>query len=516
MTDTISSADEADEKHEPDTVTTGASTSHTSRVLRGFVAMSAGSFAVMGLQLGYAAITSRLLAPSVFGAYAVALAGMGVLSMLNGSSMGQAAARRDHDSVQLDRALVTLALLMGTAVAALAMALAGPWGNLWGIPESATTTRVLALGSPFAAVAGVLAGILRRHGRTTVVASRTALGQVVGMAVGLAVVLGTRSAWSLAVASVIGWVVAAILIGAAVPTDRLRPVRPTSEAVAEVVYSAKSAGMDLLRMLTYQLPSWSISRFAGADALGAYNRAITLITIPLETLQRSFEYALFPELRPNGPVFRSPRAFTDILVLVTWPAVVLGGIGFFAAPPALGLILGAGWEDASAMAGLAVLLGVVPMILVPLGSALEALGWFKVATVGWLLSAIAIGVGAFTTFQTSTATPAILGYLAALVLPIGVYVFVLARRGLLLVRGLVAGTWRLLLVQAGLSAALVAGLSLVPSGYVAQLALTLGVGIVELVLLWALRGRTTFGRLAHERGLPGFRSRNRSTSISRS
>lgn len=326
------------------------------------------------------------------------------------------------------------------------------------------------------------------------------------MAVGLAVVLGTRSPWSLAIASVTGWVVAAVLVGAAVPAERLRLVRLTSQAVADVVYSAKTAGMDLLRMLTYQLPSWSISRFVGADALGSYNRAITLITVPLEALQRSFNYSLFPELRPDGPVFRSPRAFTDILVLVTWPAVVIGGLGFFAAPPFLGLILGAGWEDASAMAGLAVLLGVVPMILVPLGSALEALGWFKVATLGWSLSAIAIGVGAFASFQTSTATPAILGYLAALVLPIGVYVVVLSRHGLLMVRGLLAGTWRLLLLQAGLSAAIVAGQSLVPSGYLAQLALASGVGGVELALLWLLRHRTTFGTLARERGLPGFRS----------
>ena len=61
--------------------------------------MTASSFAVMGVQLGYAAITSRLLPPSAFGAYAVALSGVGFIGMLGGSSLGQAAARRDHDSV---------------------------------------------------------------------------------------------------------------------------------------------------------------------------------------------------------------------------------------------------------------------------------------------------------------------------------------------------------------------------------------------------------------------------------
>lgn len=506
MRDTVSSTDDSPESRLTGTPPEASSASNSTRVLRGFAAMSTSSFAVMGLQLGYAAITSRLLGPSAFGAYAVALAGMGVLSMLNGSSMGQAAARRGHDSVQLDRALLTLALLTGVAVGAFAMALAGPWGSLWNIPESATTTRVLALGSPFAAVAGVLAGILRRQGRTTAVATRTAVGQVLGMAVGLAVVVSTGAAWSLAVAAVTGWVLTSVLLGTAVPTGRLRPVRPTSEAVDEVVYSAKAAGMDLLRMLIYQLPAWSISRSVGADALGAYNRAITLITIPLETLQRSFNYSLFPELRPDGPVFRSPRALTDILVLVTWPAVVLGGIGFFAAPPFIGLILGDGWEDASALAGLAVLLGVVPMVRVPMATAIEALGWFKVATAGWAVAAVTIAVGVLVTLRTSTSTPAILGYLAAQALPIGVYAGVLARKRLLLLRPLVAGTWHIMLLQVILSAGTVAGLSLVPPDHIAQLAFAAGVGGVELAMLWALRGRTAFGRLAQEHRLPGFRS----------
>ena len=101
----------------------------------------------MGMQVGYAAITSRLLPPSAFGAYAVALSGVGFIGMLGGSSLGQAAARRDHDSVHLDRSLVTLALIVGSSTALLAILLAPFWGRLWGVP-AAQVTQVLALGIP--------------------------------------------------------------------------------------------------------------------------------------------------------------------------------------------------------------------------------------------------------------------------------------------------------------------------------------------------------------------------------
>ena len=329
--------------------------------------MTASSFAVMGTQLVYAAITSRLLPPSAFGVYAVSLSGVGFVGMLGGSSLGQAASRRNHDSVHLDRSLVTLAVIVGCATALLASVLAPLWGRLWGAPESVLVTRVLTLGIPMTGLASVLAGILRRGGRTSTVAGRTAIGQLAGMAIGLATVLTVKTAWSLGVSAVAGAVATAALLAASLPRERLVPTRPTLASVDDAVYGAKSAGMNLLRSGTNLVAPWSIGRFAGASDLGAYNRATTLLTLPLEAIQRAYSYSLFPELRPGGPASRSSNALTDIIVLAAWPAMFVGGIGYFAAPPFLALLLGPGWEDAESIAGMALLLGVLPMVGVPLG-----------------------------------------------------------------------------------------------------------------------------------------------------
>src|SRR5690348_5765249 len=88
--------------------------SNPHRVLKGFLSMSASSFGVMAIQVGYAAMTSRLMGPSAFGAYAVALSGMGMLGMVGGSSLGMSAARSADDSESVDRSLITTAALMGT------------------------------------------------------------------------------------------------------------------------------------------------------------------------------------------------------------------------------------------------------------------------------------------------------------------------------------------------------------------------------------------------------------------
>jgi O-antigen/teichoic acid export membrane protein len=369
----------------------------------------------MTLQLGYAAVTSRLLAPSAFGAYAVALSGIGLMGVLSGSSLGQAAARREHDSPDIDRSLAALALALGSVSMIAAMLLASPWGRLWGAPESAGTTSILALSLPFTAVASVYAGVLRRLGRTTAVAARTAVAQVLGMVVGLAVVGLTREPWSLGVAVTTASVVSAVIVAHAVPRDRVLPGRPTRHVLEDLTYGGQSSLQSLLRTLSLQLTGWSISRFVGSAALGNYNRAQTLITIPVQRVQTALTFTLFPELRPAGPMLRQRGTFTDLMILVSWPAVVLGGIGLFVAAPFVRIVLGPGWEQAAAMAPYAVLLGVIPIVGVPLGSAVEALGKFKVMTVAWLGQTLCIAAGVLVTASTASAYPAIVGLVCATV-----------------------------------------------------------------------------------------------------
>jgi len=466
--------------------------------------MTASSFVVMGLQLGYAAITSRLLPANAFGAYAVALSGVGFIGMLGGSSLGQAAARRGHDSVHLDRSLIALALTVGCATALLATLLAPLWGRLWGLPESVPVTRVLAVGIPMTGLASVLAGVLRRRGQTSTVAGRTAIGQLAGMAIGLVTVVSMKTAWSLGVAAVAGAVISGTLLAASVPRERLVPTQPTRASVEDAIYGAKSAGMNLLRYGTNLIAPWSIGRFAGASDLGAFNRATTLLTLPLEALQRAYSYSLFPEMRPDGPANRTSNALTDIIILAAWPALFVGGIGYFAARPFIALLLGPGWETAESIAGLALMLGVLPIIGVPLASSLEALGRFKVLATGWIISAVSIAAGALGAAESGSASPAVLGLLAASASASLFHTVVLARTGTLSASRVLGGTKLIVGVQAAVTILLAVTTPRMPGGDFKLLAWVGIVGALELGVLWAIRRRTAFWQVGRSHRLPGF------------
>lgn len=476
--------------------------SHSRRVLRGFVAMSASSFAVMAVQLGYAAISSRLLSPSAFGAYAVAMSGVGFISMLGGSSLGQSAARREHHSTHLDQSLVTIVLLLGCTTTLLAYLLAPLWGQLWGVPESTATTRVMALGIAPTAVAAVMAGALRRHGKTTQVAGRTAVGQLLGMTIGLAAILETRQTWSLGVSSVAGQAILVGLLSRSKYAPSLVSTRLSRAAWGETLYGAKTAGMNILRQGALTLPSWSVGRFVGADALGAFNRATVLITLPLETAQRALNYAIFPEFRPDGPVSRSPGSLTDILILLTWPATIIGGLGYFLAGPLLVFLLGSQWTSVVPLAGMAVLLGVLPMIGSPLATALEALGRFRLTLWAFLASLPAIGAGVLATSALDTPSPAMAGLVVSVALQAGVLLAGSNRLGILSLRTYWAGIRAVVLLQGGVTTALIAVWGLV-SG-TDRLLWTLCLAAAEVALLCAARRRTAFWRIASARGLPGF------------
>lgn len=463
--------------------------------------MSANSALAMVVQLIYAACTSRVLGPEAFGAYAVALAGVGLIGMLGGSSLELSAARRERDSVTVDRSILGVAYLFGLLAMLAGLLLAPAWASLWDVQDSVELTRLLCLGLPLLSLQSVYKGVLRRQGATTRVAGLNATGQIVGIVVGLSAVLLTRDSWSLAVSSLVATLTTLVLTRRWVPKERLWPLPMSREALEDVWFATRAASMNLLRYGSQNIAGWAIARFAGAGALGSYNRATSLITVPLTALQVSFSYALFPELRPDGPVSRSRSALTDIMVLVTWPTVIIGGIGYFAAPPLLRLALGPGWDEAVGLAGVAVLLGLAPMIGVPLGTVFEALGRFRVTLVGWAISTLSVLLGVYFTYLGSSAMPAAIGLLIGRLLSSVWYLVPLSLEGLIQPRGLWRGVRAVLLVQMTVCATLLAPMAALPVGDVGKALLVLGIGGAEIGVLWMFRRRTAFWQLIVSRNL---------------
>jgi hypothetical protein len=192
------------------------------------------------------------------------------------------------------------------------------------------------------------------------------------------------------------------------------------------------------------------------------------------------------------------------MILVTWPAIIVAGLGYFAAPQLISMVLGAGWESADNLAGIAVLLGVVPMVSAPLSSSLEAQGHFMANIIGWLLGACSIAVGALATSRSGDPRLAMWGLTGAALFPILTCAPTLERLGVLQVRGWLRGAFPVAVLQIAMTA-LLAGIVTLVEGNLETLVAVALVGTAEIGLLWLFRERTSFAQVATRYGLPGFR-----------
>lgn len=467
------------------------SSASSSRMVRGFSSLLLSAVVVMLLQAGYSAAVARILTPAAFGAYAAAVALGGLTALIAAAALGQAAARREDSSVDGDRFLFTAAFLVGCVGSVLTLLFAEAWSRFWGVAQDVGVLRVVAVGLPFASLTSVASGIMRREGRTSRLAFLVGVAQVLGLVLGLVVVVWLRQSWTVALALVTGQMIMAVcLCLSMIPRRRSLPGGWRKRDRDVTYFTLRAAPLDVARYLTGSVPLWAIGRFCGPEILGTVNRAWAMITVPLSQVQATFTNALFPELRPGAALSRNARAFTDLMVLVASGAVVVLGVGLFAAGPFLTLILGEGWGAVNTIAILALFAGVLPLVGVPLINVLEANGRFVATSIGWFLGAVAMVAGTLWTVRSGSPTPALVALVLTAALPAVTALVAASRFGLVQWRRCATSLGGVLLAQLIASAAMACLLLLLhPESTAVRLALVVSVAIVETVFLLHWRER---------------------------
>lgn len=403
---------------------------HTRRVAVGAASLLIGMGITLLCQLAYAAITGRIVSPASFGAYAAALTSAGLTALIALGGLEQAAARTPVDSDDKVRDLISAAWYWGIAGSLLTFASAPLVVWIWGIPASLPVSLGLSLGMPFASVAGVLAGALRRRGRTTTVAWTGTVGTVIGLLLGGIVVLAFRTPWALSAPLVVGNIATLLLLRFATRIP-IAPRGMKTDFREDLSYGAKTTLLNVARYTVNLTPAWAVSRVAGTSGLGQWNRATTLVSVPLESAQRALTTALFPELRPSGPVFAKSGVFQELVGVLIAVSTPLALYGFILAPDFTTLILGSGWEDAASWASWAAVIAALSITTVPLGAAFEAQGRFGAATWTWLSRTIIILLSVAGTLLTGDPLVAIAGLAAATFVGMLVQFVLATRMGLL-------------------------------------------------------------------------------------
>lgn len=371
-----------------------------------------GQVATTLLQFGYAAVTSRLVPDSGYGAFAVALSLSALVNLIAQGGLGQAVARTPELHSGKLSFLILFAVGLGVFAGLLLVSIAEPWSALWDVPEAVAPTRVIGVTAFLAPLLGLLLGVLRRLGEFRALALLAVITSAAGMGIGVIAVVLAPGPMALLVSPIVASILLTI-----VALFLTRPhwwARPEAAAArADLGFAWRVFGLSLLSYLVGNVGKWSVSRWVGADSLGQWNRAEVLTTVPIEQGTGALTRAAYPEFRHDiGVQSRTRQAWTDYLILTAWASFPFAAILAGTAPIATAVFFGPGWGLAATMAPLVAIRSGISAVDTALAGALEAVGRFRLLVVTTFVSVAVVATGAVVTSMTGSWAATLVGLIA--------------------------------------------------------------------------------------------------------
>jgi O-antigen/teichoic acid export membrane protein len=395
-----------------------------------------GQASTVLVQLGYAALTSRLLGPEAFGQYSVALVVAALVTLLATAGLPQSVGRMHRLEGARLSGLLGYAATVGFLSAALLYLTAGFWSAFWGVQGSDDLLRVVAVGALFTPALALGTGLLLRLGRFRALAGVTLTCNVVGMAVGLAAIYTIRTPVMLVVSPVAAQTCAALVC--LFLTRRQFGGSPRREDLArDVGYSLRLTGSAALSFIAGNIGKFAVGRLFGALMLGHWNRAEVLTAVPFFQVQNALVQALNPEFRHDiGSVQRAQRVWADLLGLVAWICLPVGSVLAAVSPVVVDLLFGPGWSTVRDLTPVLALVAALQALTYVLVGALEVLARFEWIWVGHALAIFVNAVGGLWAWRSGSVVPILAGALAAWALVHSLHLWLCGRTGLLQIRNL--------------------------------------------------------------------------------
>jgi O-antigen/teichoic acid export membrane protein len=271
---------------------------------RAFTAVSwsyIAGFIFLVSQIGYTAITARLVSPAAYGGYALALTVVQLTCLVGMVGIGDSVMRVPELTDRAARTGLTLGLGSGVVLSVVLIVLSAPIEYWFRTPDTGQMLRILAVQPPMLAAAAVSYGLLRRARRYQAASLIDLASSLTGFVVGIATI-PRLGAVGLALGQVARGAVA-MLVGLVWARVSLRPAYDRAIAREFVAFSAQVASQSLGHYAIGNLPLWSVARLAGGAATGLFARGYALVSLPAE--QFSFGLTRSAPAVPGGE--RQPR-----------------------------------------------------------------------------------------------------------------------------------------------------------------------------------------------------------------
>ncbi len=253
------------------------------RVIRGGLAKLGSQIVTALLRVGSLMLLARLLTPGDFGLIAMVTVIVGVLNLFRDLGLSTATIQRASVSQEQLSTLFWINLLVGFALACVAVACAPMLAAFYREPRLVWVTIALA-GSFLVNAAGIQhSALLQRQMRFAVLAAIETGSLLVSVLVGIAMAMLGAGYWSLVamtLAAPATYSVAVWLASGWAPGPPRRAAGVGGMLRTGGIVTANG----LVVYAAYNLEKVLLGRVWGADALGIYGRAFQLINIPTENL----------------------------------------------------------------------------------------------------------------------------------------------------------------------------------------------------------------------------------------
>ncbi|MEV6343178.1 oligosaccharide flippase family protein [Actinoplanes sp. NPDC051851] len=306
---------------------------------------------------GVSILLARLLAPSEFGVFAVALTVQTVLVAL--AELGFSADLIRHGDIERRAGTATTVATGFSALMALGMcAVAGPVSAALGSADATAVVQVMSATLVLSGISVVPYAMIQRDFRQSAQMSLDTMSVVVNGVVAVALISLGFGAMALAVARVVSQGAACVL---QFVLARTRPRFGFDRAVAEglIRFGVPLAGGNLLSWIVMTADYAIVGRSLGAVALGFYTMAFNISTWPMGALGAAVRAVALPAFsRLTDPVRRG-RVLVSAVAL-SWVGALLAGILLSGlAKPLIAVVYGERWlPAAAALAGLGLFGGV--------------------------------------------------------------------------------------------------------------------------------------------------------------
>ena len=309
------------------------------------------------VQLVSVVVLARLLDPSAYGIFALALAVVSLGEVFRDFGLSSAAIQARALSRDQQTNLFWVNVGSGCLLAALCLVLSPLVATGSGHEDSAALLRVMACTFVLNGIASQYRADLNRRLRFEALVVSDVVGPLVGVVAGIAAALAGWGFWALAAQQLVGVASSTVL---AMILARWLPGLPNrrGDIRAMLRFGAGMVGTQLVGYLNNYVDTLTIGFRLGAEQLGIYDRAYQLLMRTLNQFRNPTMSVALPVLARLEP----GSAAVDQLLLRGQAALgytIVAGSAFAAgaAEPVIALALGAQWDASAPVFGVLAIAG---------------------------------------------------------------------------------------------------------------------------------------------------------------